>query len=384
MIFLLYDGWNLIAESAGNDAPARSYTWGLDASGSMQGAGGVGGLLMVNAGSGGVHFPAYDLNGNVIGLVNAANGNISAKYEYGPFGEVFCSVGDMAKVNPFQFSTKYTDSETDLVYYGYRYYSPSLGRWLSRDPIEEQGGLNLYGFVNNDPVNMWDRLGLAAYRVGDDDPFVPVDEGMGEWNSNADLFSFKDDVAVGSTINFARSVLWLFRFLPDANAHLNHYLGGSGKDYTIRFKKLLADCKEANKTFTSEKVAAKKFVETLPNGIHSIVAEKATLDGVLPEESKNWYYAVGNYYVWGKGVAYVCGNEYILKFNYKFKDRYNWDYGKSIRNGRPRDEVLGSLHQMGLAREFDMFGSVKETLKWKKGKTPEVSQGWNSRKGRSR
>jgi len=173
---LLYDGWNLIAESAGNDAPARSYTWGLDASGSMQGAGGVGGLLMVNAGSGGVHFPAYDLNGNVIGLVNAANGNISAKYEYGTFGEVFSSVGDMAKVNPFGFSTKYTDNETDLLYYGYRYYSPALGRWLSRDPIEEQGGLNLYGFVNNDPVNKWDVLG---HRGAAPSPHVGIPPGHG-------------------------------------------------------------------------------------------------------------------------------------------------------------------------------------------------------------
>ncbi len=66
----------------------------------------------------------------------------------------------MAKVNPFGFSTQYTDNETDLVYYGYRYYSPALGRWMSRAPIEERGGLNLYGFVNNDPVNKWDTLGL--------------------------------------------------------------------------------------------------------------------------------------------------------------------------------------------------------------------------------
>ena len=159
----LYDGWNLIAELDGNNSLVRSYTWGLDLSGTAQEAGGVGGLLMVNAGSGGVHFPAHDLNGNVMGLVNAADGNISAKYEYGPFGEVFCSVGDMAKVNPFGFSTQYTDSETDLVYYGYRYYSPALGRWLSRDPIEEKGGLNLYGFVNNDPVNKWDKLGLIDW-----------------------------------------------------------------------------------------------------------------------------------------------------------------------------------------------------------------------------
>ncbi len=105
----LYDGWNLIAELDGTNSLVRSYTWGLDASGSMQGAGGIGGLLMVNAGSGGVHFPAYDLNGNVMGLVNATNGIISAKYEYGPFGEVFCSVGDMAKINPFQFFTKVLD-----------------------------------------------------------------------------------------------------------------------------------------------------------------------------------------------------------------------------------------------------------------------------------
>ncbi|MGI6345997.1 MAG: RHS repeat-associated core domain-containing protein [Limisphaerales bacterium] len=161
----------LLTTTDKTNAPVRSYTWGLDASGSMQGAGGVGGLLMVNAGTNAVHFPAYDLNGNVMGLVNATNGIISAKYEYGPFGEVFCSVGDMAKVNPFGFSTKYTDNETDLVYYGYRYYSPALGRWLSRDPIEEKGGLNLYGFVNNDPVNKWDKLGLQGndkgpFRVG--------------------------------------------------------------------------------------------------------------------------------------------------------------------------------------------------------------------------
>ena len=149
-------------EKGNNNAVVRTYTWGLDIRESSQGAGGVAGLLMVNAGSGGIHFPAYDLNGNVMGLVKAANGTISTRYEYGPFGEVFCSVGELAGENPFQFSTKYTDFETDLVYYGYRYYSPDIGRWISRDPIEEQGGFNLYAFVNNDPVNHWDMLGLEC------------------------------------------------------------------------------------------------------------------------------------------------------------------------------------------------------------------------------
>ena len=40
--------------------------------------------------------------------------------------------------------------------------NPDSGRWLNRDPIEEQGGLNIYGMVNNDPVNAWDYLGLTS------------------------------------------------------------------------------------------------------------------------------------------------------------------------------------------------------------------------------
>src|ERR1700734_3770224 len=57
----------------------------------------------------------------------------------GPFGELIRQSGPMAKLNPFRFSTKYDDDETDFLYYGYRYYNPSTGRWLSRDPIVELG-----------------------------------------------------------------------------------------------------------------------------------------------------------------------------------------------------------------------------------------------------
>jgi RHS repeat-associated protein len=69
----------------------------------------------------------------------------------------------MANANPFRFSTKYCDEETGLVYYGYRYYQPQTGRWLSRDPIGENGGVNLYGFIMNNPVNSVDMLGLVGY-----------------------------------------------------------------------------------------------------------------------------------------------------------------------------------------------------------------------------
>jgi RHS repeat-associated protein len=79
----------------------------------------------------------------------------------GPFGEVIRATGPMAKANPFRFSTKYQDEETDLLYYGYRYYSTSTGGWLSRDPLDENGGENLNAFVGNDPLGQIDYLGLA-------------------------------------------------------------------------------------------------------------------------------------------------------------------------------------------------------------------------------
>jgi len=69
------------------------------------------------------------------------------------------SSGTMADEFVFRFSTKYTDNETGLVYYGYRYNNPELGRWINRDPIEEEGGINLYCAMENDPILKWDILG---------------------------------------------------------------------------------------------------------------------------------------------------------------------------------------------------------------------------------
>ena len=71
----------------------------------------------------------------------------------------------MAKANPFRFSTKYQDDETDLLYYGYRYYNASTGRWISRDPIAERGGRNLLAFISNDPVDAIDRLGKQCCLI---------------------------------------------------------------------------------------------------------------------------------------------------------------------------------------------------------------------------
>jgi len=108
----------------------------------------------------GIQFVAYDGNGNVAGLFAASDGSNTARYEYGPFGEPLRNTGPLAAANPVRWSTKVTDDESGLVYYGYRYYISATGRWLNRDPMSENWGLNLYCMLDGDSVNGVDVLGL--------------------------------------------------------------------------------------------------------------------------------------------------------------------------------------------------------------------------------
>jgi RHS repeat-associated protein len=97
---------------------------------------------------------------NIIGYIDSSDGTSVADYEYSPFGKLIVKSGTKADDFNFKFSSYFTDDETGLVYYGYRYYDADMGRWLNRDPIGERGGNNLYGFVGNDGINGWDRLGM--------------------------------------------------------------------------------------------------------------------------------------------------------------------------------------------------------------------------------
>jgi len=171
----VYDGWNRIALLSPSGAVTEEYLWGLDLSGSMQGAGGVGGLLLWSrtydsGASWQSYYPCYDGNGNVTELLDAS-GERAAQWEYDPFGNTVSSAPAPANwaspvlFFPYRFSTKPLDPDTRLYYYGYRYYDPNTGRWPSRDPIAERGGLNLYGFIRNNGLAWIDYLGLTCYLI---------------------------------------------------------------------------------------------------------------------------------------------------------------------------------------------------------------------------
>ena len=162
----IYDGNRVIQERDGSNTPTVSYTRGLDLSGTMEGAGGIGGLLARSSGySAGNwttnHFYHADGNGNVTYLVDASQA-MAATYRYDPFGNTISSSGSLAGANLYRFSSKEVHVNTGMYIYLYRFYDPTVQRWLNRDPIEEWGGYNLYQMEDNDPVNQVDPEGLLG------------------------------------------------------------------------------------------------------------------------------------------------------------------------------------------------------------------------------
>jgi RHS repeat-associated protein len=188
----VYDGWNVIRQLS-NCATGQlsdcSFAWGLDLSGSLQGAGGIGGLLFGSFGgtnSAKSAMYCYDANGNVGQLLAVSSPtNILARYEYGPFGQTVAAAGPLAEANPFRFSTKYHDAGDGLVYYGYRYYAPQEGRWASRDHTGGRGTPNLLSFIGNNGIQFLDFLGLTL--IDPSDPGRPWHDSPTIWGAIAQL-----------------------------------------------------------------------------------------------------------------------------------------------------------------------------------------------------
>jgi RHS repeat-associated protein len=167
-----------------------SYTRGVDLSGSLEGAGGIGGLLARSATSPSTNWISHvyyhaDGNGNITCLMDT-NQTVVASYHYDPYGVLLWQDGTNAVGydNVYRFSSKEVHLNSGMYYYGYRFYDPNLQRWPNRDPFMEPGfdvararrniqhfgasrefaeqieGPNLYEFVMNDPISNGDPFGL--------------------------------------------------------------------------------------------------------------------------------------------------------------------------------------------------------------------------------
>ena len=171
----VWDGDVIIQERDFNNLPAVTYTRGNDASGTMDGHGGIGGLL-ARTDSHSIHSHAYyhaDGNGNITALINTNQLQV-ARYLYDPFGNIVSLNGPLAEANTYGFSSMENYRKAAIILYLYRPYSPHLQRWLNKDPAEDANlfghlvarsdpsavELNPFVFVSNDPVTGVDPFGF--------------------------------------------------------------------------------------------------------------------------------------------------------------------------------------------------------------------------------
>jgi peptidoglycan hydrolase-like protein with peptidoglycan-binding domain len=208
----------------------------------------------------------------------------------------------------------------------------------------------------------------AEYTLGFTDPPRQLDPGAGAWNSTAKTMVARAQLAaIATVLPLARVTIG-----EDAVKHMAHYLENSGKPLKIDLEAMVRDVPSAARVFGAEVAQAKAFVEKLGPGTHQITSKRMNGGYNRPQESNNWYFAVGGYNVWGKGTAKIAAgpvDDIDLDFEYCVYDRYNWDNGKSVEiHGIViTDQFMGEFHRQGLAREYDEIGSVKRSFKWRRG-----------------
>jgi RHS repeat-associated protein len=182
--FYIFDGQNEIGKVDGSGQIVEFRVLGLTPKAE------IGAAIAIEL-KGKIYAPIHDLSGNVHALVSIETREVVASYLYGVFGDEQI-LGTIQC--PWRFASK--REEAGLVYYGRRYYSTDLGRWLTPDPAGYVNGLNLYAFTINNPLRHSDAYGLIFYddRVGSPNFFDPLKE-------KDVFFSFRDMQAIGNPEN---------------------------------------------------------------------------------------------------------------------------------------------------------------------------------------
>jgi RHS repeat-associated protein len=356
-VHFIYDGYLVLQERDGNNLPITTYTRGIDLSGSLQGAGGIGGLLarsdrmsvipnVLAPGNTNLQYNSYymsDAQGNVTALVSPSE-MLLAQYEYDPYGNVIAMSGLMASANKYRFSTKEWNEAAGLYYYGFRFYDPGLQRWVNRDPLGDLGfvvyangvlsllsddqdppseapgsddflasqtriQMNLHRVMGNNPVNYYDPAGLAEvyckrqngeeerlHNASVDDLAKKLDQAAKEKNPIDDL-RIKGHGAP-ELMQMSKESL-----LTTANGKI---LDDKGNDLTDKFKNGLTPnamvCLNGCETGRGKDNIAKDMSQILPGKV--VAGGKGLYQLNVPFTSS----AIGkkNYYINGK----VCNSQW--------------------------------------------------------------------------
>ena len=242
-----------------------------------------------------------DGNKNITQLINLTTGTTANRYDYTPFGKLAQTEEKIEQA--FKFSSEYNESETGLVYYNYRYYNPTTGKWLSRDHLGENSEINLYGFAFRQPINFFDKLGLYSstrhsYHPTKGKPYTNSNFYKWKNRKKADKKRLKKYHCVLKKLGVDkisyRGMYWAFQHLTKIIENDNVYIGtGRGKDINgeamsingfgregiILSNKTYSDIKESVAVLMHEARHHSGFIQTWDFGKLKYFSWYALLDG---------------------------------------------------------------------------------------------------------
>ncbi len=177
--YYIYSGEHIVADMDAEGRLLRSYSYG-------SGIDNILSMTVYTTTQTNTYYYLKDLLNTVIALVDE-NGKVVESYDYDAWGYVqyvYNAAGGAPLAesfygNRYRFQGREFDESTGLYYFRARWYHAEIGRWLSKDPIGISGGLNLYVFCGNNPVNFVDPMGLYQTIFGDDDGYSGT---KGYWN----------------------------------------------------------------------------------------------------------------------------------------------------------------------------------------------------------
>ncbi len=241
--------------------------------------------------------------------------------------------------------------------------------------MSENGGINIYGFVLNDPVSLSDILGLGTYEEGSTPPRneQPLDRSTYNTQQIGFIHFLWEYYSTTARANFTQLGGSILGF-HDAQRHLKHFMDNTGSTYTIRFRGMNKESERAKQHFNSELLDAVLYTENITQGTDYIEIDIVTVDEEHSENlSGNWLYAVGEYRTWAKGTAYKCGKKYKLEWSLNFRDNYDWSMAWLLQGGLVFDREMAHLNRYGMAQEYEMVGEHSIIVEWEEGDSSSVN-----------
>ena len=291
-----------------------------------------------------------DLTKNVWEVFNA-DSSIATAYSYDPYGAVTVE-GDVYQ--PVQWGCEYADDELDLVYYNYRHYNSNDGRWINRDPIAEEGGWNLYGYILNNPIFLKDYIGLASWGAEkiapDPHPNLPKYEySIDPWRIGNITLGYPEVYAALTAAEIAS---------PLAYEMFIKYLSKTGGEYIINPQDIInleedePDGLQDNINLLARLAIAYAFE-------HKSFKKQLYLDSWQLLHTRSWRanYILGKYYM---TMTATVNSDCSVNYTAYISDIYDFDYDDWLQMR------FAALEKNGYAASFNVRGNISGVYKKRK------------------